>query len=345
MAIIKRLSLFIFFALIFSACSISGKFNDTQQINLTPFSENVAAMASELDYGFDKIRSVHSKWYFNLNALKLKRLLNLEKLVTNEIHFIVKYSNRIVLLSNSNLSMVEKNTELTRYINKMYSRFSNSKSLSISSEEKTQIIENIKKQEKFLNALQSAQPFIDELSRYANRLLDQLKKAEVELAIHQVKKIDSENKHLKLLMLSLKKNEEQITSAIVLLNSYANGNESAFIELKKSKVLMEQSLIQSKDSLTHNQVNLLKKHLLNKLTENTNFYTQIDPSYQRYILAQTELILLEKVHDAEIRKIRIIFITFASAHRKMTSGVVKAAEWFDINDTPKLLFNLLPIPL
>jgi len=342
MITLNRKTLLLFSVLTLSACSLNGKFEETYYINLAPFSENVTAMASELDYGFDKIRSLYTKWYFEDNSLKLKRLLNLEKLVTNEIHFIVEYSSRIVYLSESNKTMLEKTTELSHFVEKMYSRYSNSKTLTISTKQKNNIIIDIKKQEKFLLALRAAQPFINELSRYVNRLLDQLKKAEKNLALHHNKNIEADNHHLKTLLQSLKKNEINITNAIVLLNNYDNGNELAINELKKSKVLLEQSLIQTKTSLTSNQVALLKKHLLNKLTENTKIFKQVEPSYNRYLLAQKELARLVIEHDAEIRQTRLIFIAFSSAHRKMASGIVKPAEWFNVKETPKILLKLLP---
>ncbi|MFV2061219.1 MAG: hypothetical protein ACC653_11100 [Gammaproteobacteria bacterium] len=336
--------LFILILTFSSACStFDGKFKETHQINLAPFSENVAIMANELEYGFDKIRSLHSKWYFDLNSKKIKRLLNLEKLVTQEIHFIVDYSSHIVYLSESNKPMIEKTTKLSRYVKQMYTRYQNSKTLVLTEEQKDTFIENIKKQDDFLTALQTAQPFINELARYANRLLDQLKKAENDVAYSQYAKIDSENEHLKALILSLNKNEKEISNTIVLLNQYENGSKSAFKKLKKSKILHQQSIIQTKDSLTKNQIGLLKKHLLNELTENTNYFTQLEPSYNRYILAQKELLRLVSDHDAEIRKTRLVFITFASAHRKMASGIVKPAEWFNIKEAPKLLLKLLPI--
>ncbi len=330
--------------MLFSACStFDGKFEETKQINLAPFSENVAVMANEIQYGFDNIRTLHSKWYFDLNSQKMKRLLNLEKLVTEEIHFIVEYSSQIVYLSESNKPMIEKTTTLARYVKKMYTRYQNSKTLVLTENQKASYIENIKKQDKFLPALQATQPFINELARYSNRLLDQLKKAEKDVAFFHYAKIDTENKHLKGLIQSLDRNEEEISNAIVLLNNYESGNKNAFNDLKNSKILLEQSLIQTKTSLSKNQIGLLKKHLLNKLTENTNYFKQVEPAYNRYILAQKELLRLVTEHDAEIRKTRLVFITFASAHRKMASGVVKPAEWFDIKEAPKLLLKLLPI--
>jgi len=339
-----KLILKLILILTLSSCStFEGKFKEIHHINLAPFSENITIMANDLDYGFDKIRTLHSKWYFDQNSQKLKRLLNLENLITKEIQFIVKYSSRIVYLSQSNKPMIDKTEELARFIDKMYSRYSNSKTLSISHQQKTEIIAEIKKQKKYLLALRTAQPFIDELSRYASRLLNQLKKAEKNLSFFQYNKIESENKHLKSLMLTLKKNEIEISNTIVLLNNYADGDNSAFKKLKNSTILIEQSLIQTKKSLTKNQIGLLKKHLLNKLTENTTFFTQIKPSYDRYLLAQKELLRLVKEHDNEIRKTRLIFIAFASAHRKMSSGVKSPAEWFNIKDAPKLLLNLLPI--
>lgn len=343
MVVFNRNFLILSLVLSLAACSLDGKFEETQQINLAPFSENVTAMASELDYSFDNIRSLQTRWYFDVNSPKLKRLLNLEKLITNEIRFIVEYSSRIVYLSESNLPMVEKTTELSLFIKKMYARYANSKTLTITAKQKSDIIASMTQQEKFLPALRAAQPFINELSRYVNRMLDQLKKAEKNLAFYLDKKIDTENKHLKSLILSLKKNEVEISNAVVLLNNYENGNDLAFDELKKSRVLLQQSMINTKKELSESQIGLLKKHLLNRLTENTNFFKQIEPSFNRYQLAQKELSSLVKEHDTEIRKIRLIFIAFASAHRKMASGIVKSAQWFDIRDTPKLLLKLLPM--
>ncbi len=338
----NRNAILLFSFVFTSSCSLGGKFESTEHVNLEPFAENVAVMASELSYGFDNIRSLHSRWYFDLSSAKVKRLLNLEKLVNNEIYFIVEYSNRIVFLSESNLPINKKTAEIARYVSKMHARYANSQTLAISEKQKEIILSEIQKQQKFLPALRAAQPFIKELARYGNRLLNQLKKAERELGFYQNKKIESENEHLKKLIQSLAKNEKHITNAIVLLNEYAAGNKKALSNLKKSKILLKQSLIQSKKSLSKNQIALLKKHLLNRLTENTSYFRQVEPSYNRYILAQQELSSLIVEHDAEIRKSRIIFITFASAHRKMASGITKPAEWFNIKESPKLLLNLLP---
>lgn len=327
-----------------SGCStLDGKFEETHHINLAPFSENVTAMASELQYGFEQVRALRTKWYIESNSGKLKRLLNLEKLVTNEIHFIVEYSAKIVFLSESNTPMTEKTAYLARYVSDMYKRYANSKTLTISNQQKVQIIKDIKKQEKFLPALRAAQPFINELSRYANRLLDQLKKAEKNLAFHTSEKLDKDNDHLKILIRTLKKNEIDISNAIILLNNYEQGDVTALTELKKSTILLKKSLVRGKQSLTQEQISLLRKFLLSKLTENTSFFKQIKPSFIFYLKAQKELVELVKEHDREIRKTRLVFIAFSSAHRKMSSGVVKAAEWFNIKDTPKLLLKLLPI--
>ncbi|VAW99974.1 hypothetical protein MNBD_GAMMA22-1063 [hydrothermal vent metagenome] len=342
MHIIKRYSLLILSLILLSACTLDGKIQKTHFVNLAPFSENVTAMASKLDYGFEQIRALHTKWYFQDNSSELKRLLNLENLVSQEIHFIVNYSSQIVFLSESNLSITEKTTKLSRFINAMYSRYSNSKTLSISPKKQQEIIARIQKQEKFLPALRAAQPFIDELARYANRLLDQLKKAETNLAVYQNNKIETENSHLKSLILSLKKNEIEFSKAVVLLNNYDNGSKAALVKLKKANSFLGESLLNTKHSLTKKQIALLKKHLLTRLTENTNFFRQIEPSFNRYVLALKELARLVREHDAEIRETRLIFISFASAHRKMSSGLVKPAEWFELKDTPKLLLNLLP---
>jgi len=323
--------------------SLDGKFEESHHINLAPFSENVTAMAGELQYGFDQVRGLRTKWYVEANSIKLKRLLNLEKLITNEIRFIVKYSASIVFLSESNIPIDEKNKQLARFVSDMYKRFSNSKTLSIPNQQKNEIITNIKKQKKFLSALRATQPFINELARYANRLLDQLKKAEKDLAFHISDKIDANNNHLKILIKTLKKNEIEISNAIINLNNYEQGDKSAFVKLKKSNILLKKSLIKDTKSLTTNQISLLRKHLLTKLTENTNFFKQIKPSFIYYLKTQEELVKLVKDHDSEIRKTRLVFITFASAHRKMASGVVRAAEWFDIRDTPKLLLKFLPL--
>lgn len=330
-------------ALLLSGCeSMTGKFAPHKKVNLTPFATNTAAMVNTIDYGLERDLALHTRWYFQeaQNDRDFRELLQLQNQLNKIFRGIVAYSVEIVALSKSNKTESEKALALAEYLNgleKFILGYYIDKEI-LTEEQYEEALGKIESKAEFLDALATAQPFIDYVANYSRVLTNRLLKLELAIEIKIEDSIDNDHRTLIDFYNMLNERRDLVMTSLNMINQYYQGNEKALSQLEQSGNLSKLGFL----SIKVNAANVadIETRLFEKFSQLQKQFAELQPDYDLYLEKHSELDKLIKIHNEEVRQSIDIILIWTEAHRKMSSGITEPAEWFDITDPAGQFFDL-----
>jgi hypothetical protein len=291
------------------------KFTTTKKVDLTPFAEQTVAMLGEADYGLRQDETIRLREYLNLEQANLKRSFEVGEEADELLRGIVSYSIDIVTLSEADKTEPEKVEALAEYLATFEDAFPE-ESQEIR-EQFQELLSDVRRQEKYLDALKAAQPLVNAAVSHGVALLDESDRLVTAIAEELEMKINAE---------------------------YAVTQE--FQErLEEQKGLVLQGLEQLLD---HNAVRLQEvlegqppsplmnpeseAFLLEQLQQLQTISGNLSPDFIAWEEDHRELDRIYADILDENRRAKLVLIVWGRAHQKMASGVDNPAEWFELKD-------------
>ena len=320
-----------------SACTtVQKKFTSTDKANVGIFADNTMAMLKEADFGFTKENNIYTREFF---ADEPEERLFVEKQDKAELvlNGMMKYSLKLVSIAANHERPKDRINAYTDYLSELDDSIIDA--LELDKEYFTDMIKEVNEQDKFMDALEKAQPLIDSLGRFMGQTLDELVNAAEVLAVKVDKKIDHRYADLIRYQRALEGGKYAILSSMEQLYLAGKGDTDALKRIQAGKTLIPTEMI-SKGRPNYAKRQEVIQYLIQYLNTLHRIGEEIKPDWELYRETHLELDSLEKLLKQEARKMRLITLVWIRAHQKMAAGVASPAEWFDINEAPGMLLKM-----
>ena len=328
----------LYLMLALSACAaIKGKFTPKTQANVSIFADTTISMLSKADLGFEKNEAIYVREFYDYEAEEEKRLF--KNVAESRIFFrgIVKYSLELVVITETHDTAADQIKAYADYISSFDDTFVNK--LGLEKDYYAKVIEEVRAQEEFMDALKKAQPLIYGASRYTYAILDEINNDIEALARKLDSKIDERYAEVIRYQKALETEKYAVLRALEEIYLTYKGDPGAFDRLIKSGAILKKEII-PKDRPSDEDLSQIAEHLATRLQRMHLIGTEIQPDWEDYRATHRELDRLQIQAIERVSTARLVMLIWLRAHQKMAAGVQSPAEWFNINDLPAQLFQM-----
>ena len=337
-SLVFRVGLILFAAGLLSGCATMQKgFVAGEKVNLAPFADYTISTMLTTDFGFAEDKTFFIRPYLDVDSQVSQDYQQLLDEMDTFTLLLIEYSVDLVTLSESIKPEAEKVVAYAEFIDTLQERILEKTSLNLPQLE--EILSDIRNQPDLLSALRAAQPLINAGSRYALLQFIELEKRLRKLERAIDKNISTDyTPFINYARTHLAK-RDTVLDAFAALNDYEIGKKAALEELKQSTAIRKKALV-SPDQLDEDQRLELESHLFNELRKLNIIEEQLNDDKASHEAIYAELRELYNEELLKIYKAALHVIVWGQAHQKMAIGIEDPAEWFDIKDTPSLLFGV-----
>ncbi len=337
----SQAGIFVLLAMLSGCASIGSKFMQTESENLGPFATQTIAIVGESDFGFTERRAVYIRKYAKVGSAttsaEVKQFFANSAAADRLFRGIIEYSMKIVALSESEISQQEQIEAYAIYMQGF--RAESIQKMGGTTADQQVLVAEIRDQDNYLDALQSAQPMIDGVTQYGEQLLADLEISAAVAVNFIEKEIDKDHVELTEYTNLLVDKRNSLLRGLQNIYEYENGDGTALERLIESNIIRSREL-QLKKDLSEQDLRKVEDHLVARLESLTAVADTIEPDWVRYRETHAELDNIYSQVLLEIRQARLALLTWARAHKLMSSGKSDPAEWFSLTDAPGALLKL-----
>jgi hypothetical protein len=315
------------FAATASGCSYVSS---TKKLDMQPFAENTVTSISEMR----KIETppvwIRLRPYFAhpmvLEARQTARpLLDLVRGVN-------AYSLQVVSLNESRISDRNKSRELAKFLRGASQlallEQSDDAEIALTAERRDAILKNIESKEKFMEALQAAEPVVNAVLARGLDLSDGVDAAIVKAVNAIEAEVQATNKAMLANRTALVHLQEKTIQALGWAEAIGFGDEAAADELRKSVPLLQEYLPPGRKPTPKEQAAIVATLSAQALRIKTAL-EQIDPQYQAYRESVLELDMLRAKTVDNAKLARSVLMVWARSHKNLARGI-EVPPMFDL---------------
>lgn len=311
--------------LFINGCGIFGIFTSTQRLDMSPFANSMIAVAGEIQYSLLQNRSIH------LSSLtpgpELERFVLYRTKMRDIIKATISYSIEIVTLSESKANEKEKCQALADYLEGVRRPVLDYPDieLNLTPEQMDEIVIDVRKQEKLLDAIAAAQPIIDEVAISTGELADLLK--EYLDSAHLEINGQWEDKYGEVLWADNELRDGQIKAikASYYLREYRTGRTGSTDSIFISDPQLAE-VVEDKENISKTDIMELEKRVLFKLSRITEMRKEFEDDINLYYKGLSELENVKAAYNIALRDARNAVILWSRAHNALGKGVTDPAE-------------------
>jgi len=323
--------------LIFSGCmSLEGKFASTQRANVGIFADNTIAMISQVDLAVEKDELIYIRDLLNGSGTEEKAVYEKVNKMNELLLGVVEYSVNTVNVAESLKTETEKISEYAYFMESYQDIFI--KNSDLKADSLNDMIGDIRIQEKFLDALFAAQPLINLIGRHSELVINEIDDALGVLGKKLDQKIDNEYADTLAFYKTIQTEKNKILKSLEQVYQSIQGNDKALAAIAENQTITYE--IQITEKPTRRDLKAIDQMLQKRLTAVSLIQNQIQPDIDTYRETHRELDRHLNQTRIKTNRIRLIMLIWVRAHLQLASGVSNPAEWFDINQAPKQLFNI-----
>jgi hypothetical protein len=316
--------------------SVSQKFTPQTKANIGIFADQTISMLSDANFGFARNESLYIREFFVPTDQEEQDVLELRKEAEAFFTRIVQYSLALVLIAETKVSESERVAAYHGYVSNMKTQ--TLENLKLGPDRYDDIIKRVGEAEKFLVALQMAQPIINAATRYMHQILDRTDMAIDVLTDKLDRRIDQEYAEVIHYQESLEEEKYNVLRSLSYLYGSYKGNMTAYEALAQSESIHKKDLITDPPPSDEDLIKIAE-FLRNRLKTLHVIENEIKSDWDNYRAAHRELDNLHEKAKRDNSKARLIILVWLRAHQKMASGVASPAEWFDIKSLPANIIN------
>jgi hypothetical protein len=314
-----------------------------KKINLAPFAENAVSIVSEVEYGLSQARAVHVRPFLGGPATieyeeewnKMGRFLR----------GIVAYSIQIVTISQSDMSDKKKSGLLADYIGSLTTPVFENPLLGfkITREEFKSITENIRNQDTYFEAMNAAQPVVDEVARVAVEVLIDLRNAQDAARLEVSRLIEDDHAPVLRYRDDLKEAQERTLRSTVFLSQWNKGTKGMEDSLLFHDPGLKRAL-KPGQSLTYEIDGKISQMLIARLEAAKLIQEHMYPEMEQYQKEMKELDELIAVADRGIRQSKGAIAVWRRSHQMMAAGITDPAALDLFGIAQAAILKVAPIP-
>jgi hypothetical protein len=318
-------------------------FQAQKKINLAPFAENAVSIVSEVEYGLSQARAIHIRPFLGGPATieyqdqwnKMGRFLR----------GIVAYSVQIVTISQSDMSDKKKAAALSEYMAGLVGPVFEDPELGfkITRAEYSKIVENIRNQDDYFQAMNAAQPVVDEVARVAKAVLRDLKNAQDAARLEVSHRIEDDHTPVLKYRADLKESQWRTLRSAVFLSRWNKGERG----MEDSLLFYDPGLkqvLKPGQSLTYEINGTISKMLIARLEAGKLIQEHLFPELELYQQEKQELDELIAIADRGIRQSKGAIAVWRRSHQTMAAGITEPAAMDLFGIAQAAVRKVAPIP-
>ena len=288
-----------------SACtSIEGKFTETTHADLGAFADQTIALMQIQEQGLREEDMVLTRQYLSPSDVSVVRsgeIIDQYKTILDAIN---QYSINLASFDLTNMSEAEKISSYVSYVESL--RMRSVDVAGTSDANFSRVLDNVKQQTEFLNALQAVQPLVDGINRFGQLLLN-----EYEMTIDQI--------HLNV--------DAAIERDFESLRAY-----ETHLDEERDDILTKLGRLYDREAAQGVDLSGQEAALIASIDNLYQLQSEIETRRKLYKNTHRELDLLYRSALSDSTHSRIPLLVWTRAHERMASGAVEEADWFTYKD-------------
>lgn len=328
------------FASVTTGCS---SFKSKKRLDMGRFAEDMIAVAGEIQYSLGQRQAIYIRDY--RDTPELAPLEFQTKRAKSLVRGVIHYSIQLVTVGDSRKSGPEQASALAGYLeNALQGVIGGPESaLDLTPAEVDTILSDIRSQEKFLDAINAAQPVVDEVAIASGKIFDDTKAA-MDIAVAAVRnRIEDRFHDVRVADQLLEQRQIQTVYNIAYLPKIRMGVPGALDSLLVREPSLP-ALVDTTGGLDASEIQRIEDRLLTILTRIREVRDQLQPDIEMYYKQQNELDMMENLWHAELRKARVSVVAWARAHKRMAQGITDPASIDVLGIARKASGTVLPVP-
>lgn len=330
-------------ALLVALVALTGcsQFRSRERMNLAPFAEYTVSLAADIEYGAGHINKAHLRQYRDDPSLVAHRAY-WEK-IRFVMRGVVAYSVEISTLGSSSLDEQARNERFAVFLDRLIRPTLELQLPQVrhTTADLDRMLAQIRQQERFLDALREAQPFIDELARVADELFDETLDDMSNVFATIDARIAADNAGPVMTWDEILEAQNRIFASMGELRLYQIDQDPAHIERVYANEPDYVGLAADPLHPTTGEIIEMRQGMVEKLRLGIDVKELLAPDLERYYEQQKELDELYNAARIQLKKARIAIIVWARAHRNLAEGVTDPARVDIFNITKKAVSTVL----
>ena len=327
MRLIKFFTLMILIMFFFMGCArtIAEPFESHKHANLAPFADQLIAMVGNIQFGMDTVQPVYLSHYHDIPEIaEYREMFHQFRINAGKI---LAYSSRVVTLSKSNLKDAEKAKDLADYVDKLrpLEQVPLDVKFSMTPEQVDQILDKVRKQETYTDALTAVLPLTDEVARFMREYVDELDEAGSRVAVAVRQGIVAEHKNLLVYRKVLIERQDKTMWRSQELYNYQSGDSKALERLLKEDPEL-QEIIKPGKTASYQDLKVIEKVLTGRLALINSQFKHISTQWDIYLKQEKELRDIVVSNDKALRRAKLAMIIWGRVNRQMAAGIVDPAK-------------------
>lgn len=287
-----------------SCTNLEGKFTETEHADLWTFADQTIALMRGPDLEMREDDMVLTREYINPLDSSVVRNIEISGQRQQLFDALVQYSINIANFDLTSSSDEERIATFAEYVESFRTRMV--ENVGLPEKDFSHVMEDIRQQTVFLNAVQAAQPIANTVGRFGQQLIGEYETTIDEIASHMDGAIEQEYASLKSYEASL---EEQRNEILISLGALYQREMTNKLDLSDEELKLVASLQNIQE-----------------------LYQELSPRRELYFETHLELDQLYADALDDAMRTRLTLLVWTRAHERMASGVVDSADWFSYKD-------------
>ncbi|MCH7548363.1 MAG: hypothetical protein IH969_02305 [Candidatus Krumholzibacteriota bacterium] len=282
-------------------------------------------LAADIEYDLGQVQAVYVRNY--IDGPKVAVLSLYGESVRGIIRGMIWYSLELVSLAESHMSGEERSEVLADYLDGVMRPVLSSPAprLNFTIAELDILIGEVAKQDNFLDALNAAQPLIDEAARVAAEVLAETQEA-VDAAVVEIRgRIDDDRLDIAISARELTKAHAAIARDIIYLRHYRMGDAAALDTLFAKEPSLRE-VVKNQEQPTPEDLRAIEERLLFIIRSLAELRVHLQPALELYWKQHREVDQMQTTYSAALRRARVAVIAWDRGHQRLAAGITEPAE-------------------
>lgn len=318
--------------LFFSACgvvkktseTVSDPFKSKKRLNLSPFAEQLSSLIGDIQFGFKTKQPIYIERFLDIpEVVEYREMFKQFRFNASKL---LAYSARVITLAQSDMTGPERANALADYINELrpLEKTPMNVKFTLTPEKSEEILNDVRKQENLLKAINVAQPLADEVGRFMRAYVDELDDVQEHVAELLQQRIKAEHKDVLDYLITLKYRQADTLNQLQELHQYRSGDVNAFDKVISGDP--ELTAIKKKDTaVTYQDLKRIEETLTDRLALLNSQFKHLSVELEYYYKQKNELNELNESSDKTLRKAKLAILVWSRVHRMMAAGVTDPA--------------------
>ena len=297
----------------------------TKRLDFKPFAEYTITLAADIEYGLGSNQIYYLRDF--RSDPQLRKQNGLWDGVRLILKSVVAYSVEVTTLGGSTLNGPDRCDRYAEFIDGLVRPVlvEYPGVLHATEADLDTLLMNVRAQKKLLDALNQAQPLIDEVARVSDQVFDGVGDDLDGLMEYLVTKIDSTNADIILFQNLVRRLQSQTFNSLVMLGDYRRGDPAALDKLFALDPQLKE-LDNGDGKLTIKEIQAIETRLLFKAQKAREFKEQLAIDLELYRNQHRELDEIYKNTQRQLRKARVTIVVWSRVHRNLAEGIVDPAK-------------------